>query len=96
MIPVEFLKNKTNLLEIEVTNVWANRLISDEQEPADMECPSGYMWKGNSLKEFPDGFINNKPRPSKDRYCFTTWNYFTKDSPLVKSGLLSPVSIMQE
>ena len=36
MIPVEFLKDKNNLLEIEVTNVWANRLIGDGQEPADI------------------------------------------------------------
>ena len=96
MIPVEFLKDKNNLLEIEVTNVWANRLIGDGQEPADIEWLPGYLWKGNSLKEFPNWFINNKPRPLKGRYCFTTWNYFTKDSPLVKSGLLGSVSIMQE
>ncbi len=95
-IPVGLLKNKNNLLEIEVTNVWANRLIGDEQEPADMEWLPGYMWKGESLKEFPDWFINNKPRPAKGRYCFTTWNYFTKDSPLIKSGLLGPVSIVME
>ena len=95
-IPLELLKNKNNLLEIEVTNVWANRLIGDEQEPSDMEWLPAHMWKGESLKEFPDWFINNKPRPSKGRYCFTTWNYFTKDSPLSKSGLLGPVSIILE
>ena len=30
-------------------------------------------------------------RPSKGRECFTDWNYFTKDSKLVPSGLLGPV-----
>ena len=95
-IPSELLKNKNNRLEIEVTNVWANRLIGDEQEPEDAEWLPGHLWGGNYLKEFPDWFINNKSRPSKGRYCFTTWNYFTKESPLVTSGLLGPVRIVKE
>jgi hypothetical protein len=95
-IPSSLLKNKNNHLEIEVTNVWANRLIGDEQEPEDAEWMPGHLWGGNYLKEFPDWFFNSKSRPSKGRYCFTTWNYFTKESPLVKSGLLSPVRIVKE
>ncbi|MEY4539431.1 MAG: hypothetical protein RLZZ306_1188, partial [Bacteroidota bacterium] len=95
-IPSSLLKDKNNRLEIEVINVWANRLIGDEQEPEDTEWMPGHLWGGKYLKEFPDWFINNKPRPSKGRYCFTTWNYFTKDSPLVKSGLLGPVRIVKE
>ena len=95
-IPPGLLKPTGNLLVIEVTNVWANRLIGDEQEPADCEWIPGYISGGNSLKEFPDWFLNKQPRPSKGRYCFTTWNYFTKDSPLISSGLLGPVRIMKE
>jgi alpha-L-rhamnosidase len=95
-IPLGLLKAKDNQLVIEVTNVWANRLIGDEQEPADCEWIPGHISGGNSLKEFPDWFIKKHPRPSKGRYCFTTWNYFTKDSPLVSSGLLGPVRIMRE
>jgi hypothetical protein len=34
-------------------------------------------------------------RPSKGRFCFTTWNYFNKDSPLVPSGLLGPVRLLK-
>ncbi len=94
-IPVGLLKARANQLEIEVTNVWANRLIGDEQEPADCEWLPGHMNAGNFLKAFPDWFLNKEPRPSKGRYCFTTWNYFTKNSPLVSSGLLGPVRIMQ-
>jgi hypothetical protein len=95
-IPSALLKPTGNLLIIEVTNVWANRLIGDEQEPADCEWIPGYISGGNSLKEFPDWFLNKQPRPSKSRYCFTTWNYFTKDSPLISSGLLGPVRVMKE
>jgi len=82
------VRGKANSLEIEVTNVWANRLIGDEQEPVD--C----AWNGPALKEWPDWLLKGKPRPSTGRYCFTTWNYFTKDSSLVPSGLLGPVKIV--
>ena len=97
-LPTGLLKAKGNQLEIEVTNVWANRLIGDEQEPADCEWSPGHHFKGQGgfLKRFPDWFVNNQPRPSKGRYCFTTWNYFTKDSPLIPSGLLGPVTIQSE
>ncbi len=95
-IPAGLLKNKNNQLQIEVTNVWANRLIGDEQEPADMDWLPGHIWGGQFLKEYPDWFLNNQPRPSKGRYCFTTWNYFNKNSLLVPSGLLGPIRIMKE
>ncbi len=90
------VKEKANKLEIEVTNVWANRLIGDEQEPADCQWLPGHMGYGGYLKEFPEWFIKNQPRPSKGRYCFTTWNYFNKDSPLVSSGLLGPVTLLTQ
>jgi alpha-L-rhamnosidase len=75
--------------------VWANRLIGDEQEPADCEWSPGHHFKGQGgfLKRFPEWFVENKPRPAQGRYCFTTWNYFTKDSPLVPSGLIGPVTL---
>ena len=96
-IPAGLLKAGANQLVIEVTNVWANRLIGDEQEPADMEWLPGHLDKDSGyLKEFPDWFLNKQPRPSKGRYCFTTWKYFTKDSPLIPSGLLGPVRIMAD
>jgi len=92
-IPNGLLKTTGNQLEIEVTNVWANRLIGDEQEPPDCEWVPGARGNGGSLKAFPDWLLKNQPRPSKGRYCFTTWNYFKKDSPLVPSGLLGPVTL---
>lgn len=95
-IPSGLLNNTGNELEIEVANVWANRLIGDEHEPSDVEWLPGDYWKGSYLKKFPDWFLKKEPRPSKGRYCFTTWNYFTKESPLVPSGLLGPVKIVKE
>jgi hypothetical protein len=94
-VPDGLLRAEGNELEIEIANVWANRLIGDEQEPPDCEWIPGERGNGGSLKEFPDWFLKNQPRPSQGRFCFTTWNYFTKDSPLVPSGLLGPVRLME-
>jgi hypothetical protein len=95
-IPPGLLKAGGNQLTIEITNVWANRLIGDEQEPPDCEWLPGHQGHGAYLKEFPEWLVKGQPRPSKGRYCFTTWNYFTKDSPLVASGLLGPVRLLEE
>ena len=96
-IPGRLLSKTGNDLEIEVTNVWVNRLVGDEQEPPDSEwAPAHYGPEtGTYMKEFPEWFVKKQPRPSAGRYCFTTWNYFTKDSPLVSSGLLGPVKILR-
>ncbi len=95
-IPAGLLKPAGNLLEIDVTNVWANRLIGDEQEPDDCEWVKAPLPGGSYLKRFPDWFVKKEPRPSKGRFAFTTWNYFTKDSALASSGLLGPVVLMKE
>ena len=87
-----------NKIEIAVTNVWANRLIGDEQEPPDFVWQEGdpRMKGGYFLKEFPDWFLKKEKRPSQGRYTFTTWNYFTRESPLSPSGLVGPVRILIE
>jgi hypothetical protein len=87
-----------NRIEIAVANVWANRLIGDQQEPDDCLWQAGdpNFHSGYSLKEFPDWFLKREPRPSRGRYAFATWNYFAKDSPLVPSGLLGPVEVLIE
>jgi hypothetical protein len=95
-IPGGLLQAGGNRLDVAITNVWANRLIGDEQEPPDCQWLPGHMGHGAFLKEFPEWFVKGQPRPSQGRYCFTTWNYFTKDSPLVSSGLLGPVRLLEE
>lgn len=92
-IPRDLLRPSGNELRIDLTNVWANRLIGDEQQPADAEWGKGHFGFGGPLKTFPEWFLRNLPRPSSGRFTFTTWNYYTKDSPLVASGLLGPVTL---
>jgi hypothetical protein len=92
------LKAGDNHLEIAVTNNWANQLIGDEQEPRDFEVGNTVDWGagnfGCQLASYPEWFIKNQPRPSQGRKTFTTWHYFTKDSPLQPAGLLDPVRLV--
>jgi hypothetical protein len=77
----------TNRLDVEVTNLWPNRLIGDDRLPPDVE------WRGEQLAKWPDWLVQHKPRPNTGRVTFTTWRYYTKDSPLLESGLLGPVTL---
>ena len=80
----------SNDLEIAVVNLWINRMIGDEQLPLDAN------WKDfETLLEWPDWFKTGKPRPS-GRYTFSSCRHYRKDSPLVSSGLLGPVTIRTE
>jgi hypothetical protein len=95
------LRPGNNVLEIKVTNPWENRLIGDEQEPED--CQWGkvetcdYDKKpvraGRKLSQVPQWLLDGTPRPSKGRHAFTTYDFFTRDSPLLESGLLGPVKL---
>jgi hypothetical protein len=77
------LKQKDNHLEIEVVNLWVNRLIGDELKP----------WDGIENGKWPDWLLNNQPRTS-GRFTFTTQRFCKKDDPLMASGLTGPVRIM--
>jgi hypothetical protein len=90
----DVLRSGENQLEIAVTNTWVNRLIGDEQLPADCEWNKGDRGHGGPLKVYPDWVLDNTPRPSPGRFTFTTWNYFTAKSPLLSSGLLGPVNVL--
>jgi hypothetical protein len=78
-------KSGKNTLTVRITNHWTNRLIGDEQLPDDSE------WNGKPLKRWPQWVLDSTPRPVKDRFTFTTWHHYSKDSPLSESGLLGPV-----
>jgi hypothetical protein len=93
-IPAGLLKPSGNLLEIAITNVWANRLIGDEQQSDDCEWLNGHFNTGKYLKRFPDWFVKGQSRHSSGRFGFATWNYFNKDSKLIPSGLLGPVRVL--
>jgi hypothetical protein len=89
-----FLQQGDNEVKIEVTNNWVNRLIGDEQEPADFEWGSDRGDKGHAMKAYPDWFIKNQSRPSK-RKAFSIWYYNRKDSPLQPAGLVGPVELQK-
>lgn len=94
-IPAGAVRAGANELAVEFTNVWANRLIGDEREPADCEFEKATLPGGSFLVRFPDWFVRGESRPSPGRECFVTWSYFGADSPLVPSGLLGPVRLMR-
>jgi hypothetical protein len=80
-------KPGVNKLVVKVTNLWANRLVGDEQLPEDVE------WRADgSLAKWPKWLLDGKPSPT-GRLTFTTWHHYKKDSPLLASGLLGPVNL---
>ncbi|MGB8960153.1 MAG: glycosylhydrolase-like jelly roll fold domain-containing protein, partial [Candidatus Aminicenantales bacterium] len=85
------IKPEGNRLEIRVANLWANRLIGDEREPADAEYA-----RGGNLARWPDWLLKGEPRTSPGRLTFSTWKHYDQDSPLLPSGLLGPVRILQK
>src|SRR5262249_16809563 len=76
-----------NTLTVRVTNLWPNRLIGDEQQPDEV------AWNGDAIASWPQWLVDNKPRPKSSRVTFTTWRFWRKDSPLLESGLLGPVTL---
>lgn len=89
------LKNGENVIEIAVTNNWANRLIGDEKEPADFEWGTDRgVEKGHAMKAYPDWFLKNEARPSQGRKAFTVWYYYRDNSPLQPAGLVGPVKLV--
>lgn len=90
----QYLQKGKNAIRITVTNNWANRMIGDEQYPADFEWGTDRGEKlGRAMKAYPEWFLKGEPRPQKDRKCFEVWYYYRKDSPLQKAGLDGPVNI---
>ncbi len=75
-----------NSVKIQVTNLWPNRLIGDEQLASDVE------WNGSQLQGWPAWLADLSTRPKTGRVAFTTWRFYRKDSPLLESGLLGPVA----
>lgn len=82
------VKPGVNSLEVQVTNLWPNRLIGDEQQP-----PEADYAPGGEIRKLPDWLVKGKPKPKTKRYTFATWRFYSKDSPLLESGLIGPVVI---
>lgn len=82
-----FLKPGANDLEVRVTNLWVNRLIGDEQYPADAQ------YNGASLVKWPEWLNDPSKRPEPRRVTFASIKPYGKDSPLFDSGLIGPVML---
>jgi hypothetical protein len=92
------VKNGSNHLEIEVVNLWVNRLIGDEKYPDD--CKWGIFRShgkeiGWQISKKPQWLTQGKPRPQTERKTFATFKWYKADAPLLPSGLLGPVRIIQ-
>jgi len=93
-----------NKIEIDVTNLWPNRMIGDEQEPDDIEWSEPFKYgyapgspvAGYFMKSIPDWLRNGTSRPSQGRKTVCGFKFFTADSPLLPSGLLGPVFLQLE
>ncbi len=90
-----YVKSGRNTLKIAVSNNWANRLIGDEQHPADFEwgIDRGESM-GRGIKSLPEWFIKDEPRPEQGRKTFNIWYYYRPTSTLQKAGLVGPVKIV--
>ncbi len=88
------LQPGTNQLEVRVTNLWPNRMIGDEYFPEEM------VWDKISRnvilpKKWPEWLKTGKPRPESQRVTWTTrGKTYTKNDPLLPSGLLGPVKLL--
>jgi hypothetical protein len=84
------VKAGRNDLRVQVTNLWINRMIGDEQLPEDSDRNGD-----GTLKAWPQWLEDGKPSPT-GRYTFTSWRLWRKDSPLQSSGLIGPVTLIPE
>ena len=88
------LRPGANELEVRVTNLWPNRMIGDEQYPDD--CTPDGSWRTGKIPAWPEWVLKNQPRPEPRRLTFSTTKYFTKDAPLIPSGMMGPVQLQAE
>jgi hypothetical protein len=92
----EVVQRGTNRLEVRVATLWPNRLIGDEQLPAENDYGLRDE-QGNDphgIVKLPEWFKEGRPKPPGGRVGFTAWNFYDKNEPLIASGLLGPVRIL--
>ncbi len=90
------LRSGRNDLVIEVTNLWPNRLIGDEQLPSDCNWKKGRgASEGSYLTQWPQWLLYDMSSPS-GRVTFSSWKHWNKDDGLLPSGLLGPVKVLPQ
>lgn len=91
----------SNAIEIEVANLWVNRLIGDAALPD----TSGYVPENNLGYRIADNvprrtmvewYSANQPPPPGLRHTWATHYFQTADDPLVPSGLIGPVILYRQ
>lgn len=97
-VPPDVLRRTGNRLEIEYTNVWANRLIGDERFPDVCErrqatCAGRAI--GSYPTRYPAFLATGAMPPDTRRRTFSMWNHFTESSRLVPSGLVGPIRLLE-
>ncbi|MFI5385792.1 MAG: glycosyl hydrolase [Fimbriimonadales bacterium] len=86
----DLLRPGANTLEVQVTNLWPNRMIGDESLPED-----GDRYPNGTLKTWPSWVLEGKQSPT-GRFSFTSWKLWRKADKLLPSGLIGPVTIRPE
>ncbi len=79
-----------NQLEIRAASLWPNRMIGDAQLPE-----VGGARRNGLAAAWPEWLLNGEPIPN-GRVAWAAYEPFKKDSPLVPSGLIGPVTIQSE
>ncbi|MCX7827197.1 MAG: glycosyl hydrolase, partial [Verrucomicrobiae bacterium] len=98
----EAVRTGENALEIEVVNLWVNRMIGDERMyPDDIEWIPQAMgeWKGFGMKRLPDWFADwdaGRGKRPTGRIVFSTTKFFSAKDALVPSGLIGPVKLLSD
>lgn len=87
-----------NSLSIKVANRWPNRLIGDETFSLDAKYnifanKYGQRIPDALLAELPPWWNDPAKSTSRERQSFSTWRPYTRESPLLDSGLIGPVSL---
>lgn len=82
------VKPGPNALEIQVVNLWPNRLIGDDSLPQDSKRSAT-----GRLEEWPEWVLQGKSSPTGRRSFVTLPQWSQKDS-LLPSGLIGPVRLL--
>ncbi len=97
-----------NMVELAVTNLWANRMIADAALPeegrfVDAEWPVGERVGADGkmveiparkITALPEWYRAGRAKPPGGRVTFTPWTFYGADEPLLDSGLLGPVRLV--